>query len=149
MGWPSSPRDEDGQPMDVPETLLMTGLIAAGSLTLAWMVWTMSGFVISPKAAGRPAREVTREQELLRRLEEIDRRLPGDFWRRYEQLVSMRKAETLRPDSPEHGELIRMTDELECRHADRLALLSELAKLRGTSLAEVMKHGDVAAWNHG
>jgi hypothetical protein len=127
----------------------MTWSIAAGLLIVSWIAWAMSGFVISPKTVGRPAPEVAREQELLRRLEEIDRQLPDDFWRRYDQLASMRKAETLRPDSPEHGELIRMTNELECRHADRLPLLPELAKLRGTSLAEVMKHGDVAIWNHG
>src|SRR5262245_48453807 len=127
----------------------MAWSIAVGLLMVAWMTWAMSGFVVSPKAVGRSAAEVAREQELLRRLEEIDRQLPGEFWRRYDQLVSMRKAETLRPGSPEHEELVRMTNELECRHADRLPLLSELAKLRGTSFAEVTKHGDVAIWNHG
>ena len=135
--------------MGVRQMLLMTWSIAAGFLMVAWMVWSMSGFVISPNTMVGPAPEVTREQELLSQLEGIDQEFPDDFWRRYDQLVSMRKAETLQPDSPEHGELIRMTNELECRHADRLALLSELAKLRGTSLAEVMKHGDIAAWNHG
>ncbi len=61
----------------------------------------------------------------------------------------MRKAETLVPDSPEHLELIGMTHRMECRHAERLVLLSELANLRGISLAEVLRHGDVAVWNHG
>jgi hypothetical protein len=88
-------------------------------------------------------------QELLRRLEGIEQRLPEDFWRRYDHLISLRKDEALRPDSPEHEELIRMTDEMERCHADRLELLSELARLRGTSLAEVMKHADIAIWNHG
>jgi hypothetical protein len=127
----------------------MTWSIAAGLLMVAWAVWAMGGFVISPNAVGRPAPEVIRERELLRRLEGIERRLPEDFWRRYEELVSLRKDEALRPGSPEHGELIRMTDEVERCHADRLELLSELAKLRGTSLAEVMKHGDIAVRNHG
>ncbi len=57
--------------------------------------------------------------------------------------------ETLIPDSPEHRELIRMTNEMECLQAERLGLLSELAKLRATSLAEVLKHPDVAVRNHG
>jgi hypothetical protein len=127
----------------------MTWSIAAGLLMVALAVWAMDGFVISPNAMGRPAPEVILEQELLRRLEGIEQRLPEDFWRRYNQLVSLRKDEALRPDSPEHEELIRMTDEMERCHADRLELLSELARLRGTSLAEVMKHSDVAIWNHG
>jgi len=127
----------------------MMGSIAAGLLMVALAVWAMGSFVISPNAMGRPAPEVVREQELLRRLEGIEQRLPEDFWRRYDQLISLRKDEALRPDSPEHQELIRMTDEMERCHADRLELLSELASLRGTSLAEVMKHGDIAIWNHG
>ena len=127
----------------------MTWSIAAGLLMVAGMAWAMTGFVISPKTAGRTASEATREQEILHRLEGIDRQLTDDFWRRYDQLISMRKAETLVPDSPDHEELTRMTNELECRHADRLALLAELAKIRGTSLAEVMKGDDIAAWNHG
>ncbi|HZW32078.1 MAG TPA: hypothetical protein VFF52_15305 [Isosphaeraceae bacterium] len=42
-----------------------------------------------------------------------------------------------------------MTNEMECLQAERLGLLSELAKLRATSLAEVLKHPDVAVRNHG
>ncbi len=128
----------------------MTWSITAGLLIAALAAfWAMGGFVISPNAVGRPTPGVVHEKELLRRLEGIEQRLPEDFWRRYDQLVSLRKDEALRPGSPEHEELIRMTDEVERCHADRLELLSELAKLRGTSLAEVMKHGDIAVWNHG
>lgn len=136
-------------PGGIAEALTMTWSIAAGLVLLAWIAWGMSGFAISPNMMGRPAQEVAREQELLRQSEAIDRRLPADFWRRYHQLVDLRKAETLQPDGPEHRELMRMTDELECRHADRLVLLTELAKLRGTTLVEVLKHGDIAAWHHG
>ena len=132
-------RREEARSAGVMETTPMTGSIAAGFLMVAGMAWAMSGFAISPKTAGGPAPEVAREQELLRQLEAIDRRLPGDFRRRYDQRVAMRKAETLRPDGPGHRELMRMTDELECRHADRLVLLSELAKLRGTSLVDVIQ----------
>jgi hypothetical protein len=127
----------------------MTWTIAAGLLTIAWLARAMVAFAITPRAMGRPAPEVARERELLRQLDAIDRQLPDDFWRRYDQLVAMRKAEALRPDGPEHRELMRMTDELESRHAERLVLLSELAKLRGTTLAEVVKHGDVPVWDHG
>ena len=127
----------------------MTWSLAAGFVIVAWAACAMRGFAITPQAVGRPAPDDARERELLRQLEAIDRRLPDDFWRRYDQLVAMRKAEALRPDGSEHAELIRLTDELECRHADRLVLLAELATLRGTTLAELMKHGDVAVWDHG
>ena len=85
----------------------------------------------------------------MRQVNQISEEFPDEFWRRYHELRDKLEAETLVPDSPEHLELIQMTDQLEIRHADRLGLLSELAKLRKTSLAEVMKHPDVLAHFHG
>jgi hypothetical protein len=138
-----------GPVRDVTGTLLKMWSIIAGFLMVAWIACATRSFIIQPHAARSPTRDVAREQEILRQLEEIDRSLSDDFWRRYDQLISMRKAETLVPDSPEHLELIGMTNRMECRHAERLVLLSELANLRGTSLAEVLKHNGVAVWNHG
>jgi hypothetical protein len=132
----------------MPEILMISSMLIL-LVGFAGLVWALSGFIVSPKTVDRPAAEVAREQELLRQLGEIDRRLSEEFWRRYDQLVAKRKEETLIPDSPEHLELIRMTDELECRHAERLVLFIELAKLRKTSVAKVMKHPDIAVWNHG
>jgi hypothetical protein len=131
------------------EIFFMISSIAALSVTVAWLLWGRSGFIISPKKVDRHTSDVAREQELLHQINAIDQRLTKDFWRRYDHLVAKRKEETLIPDSPEHLELIRMTDELECRHAERLVLLIELAKLRNTSLTKVLKHSDIAAWNHG
>lgn len=127
----------------------MMGMSVAAGLSVAWMAWALSGSVISPNRIGGPASEIPREQELLRRLEEIGARFSGDSWRRYDELASMRRAEVLVPDSPEHAELVRMTGELESCHADRLALAAELATIRGVSLAEVLKGGEIAVWNHG
>jgi hypothetical protein len=135
--------------MDVREILVMISSLVAVSMIVACLLWARSGFIVSPKTVDRPAAEVAREQELIRQLAEIDQQLSKEFWQRYDQLVAKRKEETLVPDSPEHLELIRMTNELECRHAERLVLLIELAKLRKTSLAKVLKHSDVAVWNHG
>ena len=73
------------------------------------------------------------EQELLRQIDEISEGFSDDFLRRYNELVAKRREEALTADGPEHQELMRLTNELECRHAERLARLVELAKLRNTS----------------
>jgi hypothetical protein len=127
----------------------MISSIAALSVMMAWLVWARSGFIVSPKTVDRSATEVAREQELVRQINQISDEFSPEFWQRYRQLRAKLAEETLVPDGPEHKELIRMTDQLELRHAHRLGLLIELAKLRKTSLVEVMKHPDVVAHFHG
>jgi len=138
-----------GASLGALENLVMITAIAASAAMVALLLLARPGFIVSPKSVHKPAPEVPREQELLSQHNQIVQRLTKDFWRRYDHLVAKRQEETLIPDSPEHRELIRMTDEMECLQAERLVLLSELAKLRGTSLAEVLKHPDVAVRNHG
>jgi len=123
----------------------MISSIAALSVMLAWLVWARSGFIVSPKTVGRPAAEVAREQDLVRQINQISDEFSPEIWQRYRELRAKLAAEMLVPDGPEHKELIRMSDQLEIRHADRLGLLIELATLRKTSLLEVMKHSDVVA----
>lgn len=149
LGFAAIPFLIEGPSLDELEAIPMTWMIGVGALMIAGLAWGAVGYVISPDRMGRPAQEVAREQDLLCRLGEIDERFTDDFWRRYDQLVTMRKAEALAPGSPEHAELIRMTGELESGQADRLVLAAELAKIRGVSLAEVLKGGDIAVWNHG
>jgi hypothetical protein len=105
--------------------------------------------IVTPKPVDTPASQTAREQELLRQINAISEGLTDDFWRRYNELVAKRRKETLTPDGPEHQELMRLTNELECRHAERLARLVELAKLRNRSLAEVMKDSDVSVSAYG
>lgn len=71
-----------------------------------------------------------------RLLEEINRGLPEEVFDRYRSLMDRRREETL--TSAEHRELLRLTDQAEQLEAARVRALSELARLRGTSLAEVM-----------
>ena len=74
------------------------------------------------------------ETDLLLR---INQGLPEEWRQRYNTLVAKRRAQTLTPD--EHGELLRLTDEVEKLEGARLEALVELAKLRQTSLPSLMQ----------
>jgi len=74
------------------------------------------------------------ESELLLK---INQGLPLDVQKRYDELVAKRKAEALTPD--EHRELLRLIDQIEKADAERMKYMADLAHLRGTSLAALMK----------
>ncbi len=74
------------------------------------------------------------ESELLL---QINRGIPPELRERYEALSAKRQAETL--NSEEYAELLRLTGQIEQLDAVRLTALAELARLRQTSLAELMQ----------
>ncbi len=74
------------------------------------------------------------ESELLL---QINRGIPPELRERYEALLAKRRAETL--NSEEYAELLRLTGQIEQLDAMRLTALAELARLRQTSLAELMQ----------
>jgi len=74
------------------------------------------------------------ESELLL---QINRGIPPELRERYEALSAKRQAETL--NSEEYAELLRLTGQIEQLDAMRLTALAELARLRRTSLAELMQ----------
>jgi hypothetical protein len=84
------------------------------------------------------------EADLLLR---INAGLPDDLRRRFDELAAKRQDETLTPE--EHTELLRLTDDVERRQADRVAALTELARLRGLSLAAVMAQLGIRAPSDG
>jgi hypothetical protein len=85
--------------------------------------------------AGRIAPHLpVREAELLRR---INQGIPGPVQRRLEELAGKRDLATLSP--AEHEELKRLSLQAEQIEAERIQDLSELASLRGTTLAELME----------
>jgi hypothetical protein len=141
--------ENEGAPRGITEILAMISAIAASAIMVALVLLAETGFIISPRSVDAPAPETRREEELVRQIKQINEEFSPGFWRRYRDLRAKLAAEALVPDGPEHQELIQMTDQLELRHADRLRLLSELAKLRKTSLTEMMKHPDVLAHFHG
>jgi hypothetical protein len=69
--------------------------------------------------------------------------LPDDVRRRHGELATRRLDETLTID--EQAELLRLTDEVERRQADRVAALTELAHLRRVSLGAVMSQLGIRA----
>lgn len=65
-------------------------------------------------------------------LTRINEGLPTDFWLRYRELVGKRQAEVLTDE--ERAELIRLSDRVEQKNAERAPYLIALARLRGVSL---------------
>lgn len=96
--------------------------------------------VLDLRAARQAPRVSPSEAEILMR---INAGLPDDVRRRCRNLGDKRRAESLCAD--EHTELLKLTDEIEAREADRLAALTELAQLRRVSLAAVMEQLGIRA----
>ena len=74
------------------------------------------------------------ESELLLK---INQGASPDVQKRYGKLIAKRRAETLTPD--EYNELLRLTEQTEALEARRVEYLAELARLRNTTLAALMK----------
>jgi hypothetical protein len=89
--------------------------------------------VLNLRAERQAPRVPAAEADLLLR---INAGLPDDVRQRSDELTAKRRDGTLTPD--EHEELLRLTDDVERRQADRVAALTDLARLRGVSLTAVM-----------
>ena len=73
------------------------------------------------------------EADLLLR---INRDIPSDTRRRYDELIGKRQAETL--SANDYTELIDLTRQIEHLEAERVSALAELARLRQMSLPNLM-----------
>jgi hypothetical protein len=67
----------------------------------------------------------------------INQGTPEKFKYRYTELIEKRRAETLSPK--EYNELLRMTREAEKIETQRVECLTQLAKIRKTTLSDLMK----------
>jgi hypothetical protein len=67
----------------------------------------------------------------------INASIPPNLQTRCDALIAKRQAETLTPD--EHQELIHLTDQIGELNVRRLEYLTELARLRQTSLTALME----------
>ena len=66
----------------------------------------------------------------------INNAIPAALQQRYDALVTRRDAESLTME--EHAGLLELTTQIEQREADRIAALAALARVRGTSLSDLM-----------
>lgn len=69
-------------------------------------------------------------------LQKINQGLPKELRKKYNELVAKRQAEVLTSD--EHEELLSLTDQVEVHEAQRMEHLAELARLRQTSVTDLM-----------
>jgi len=83
---------------------------------------------------------VQREAQLLMK---INRGVPFDLQRRYDELIEKRRAETLTPD--EYAELLRLTAQMEQLNVERVESLCKLADLRKMSLTALMRELGIKA----
>jgi hypothetical protein len=81
-----------------------------------------------------PPHLTAEESDLLQR---INHGFPAEVWRRFDDLIAKRKAETL--TDAEHRELIQLSDEIETAHLGRLQLVAQLARLRNMPLLDFMR----------
>jgi hypothetical protein len=95
--------------------------------------------------ARRHAPCLAREESDL--LERINRGLPPDLQQRYAELIGKRQSESLTPE--EHGELLRLTDQVEALEAARLQWLVELARIRQKPLGALLQELGIPASGHG
>ena len=79
-------------------------------------------------------------------LQQINADLPDATWQRYRHLSTLRRAEQL--SESEYAELLRLSDVIDKRHAQRMEALAHLAALRGQSLDEVMRTLGIAPRHH-
>jgi hypothetical protein len=73
--------------------------------------------------------------------------LPEDLSRRLDELTAKRDVEALTDD--EYAELLRLSDEVEKREADRLEALGELATIRQMPLPALMQDLGLVVPGHG
>ena len=67
----------------------------------------------------------------------INKGLPSDIQKRFDELVAKREEEILTP--AEHRELIRLTEKIEKSDAERMKYISKLACLRGVTIDSLMR----------
>lgn len=83
----------------------------------------------------RKVPSLSKEQSLL--LQQINQSIPKNLQERYDLLITKRRADTL--TDVEYQELLELSDRIEALDVKRLEYLSDLAKLRQTSLTAVIQ----------
>lgn len=90
--------------------------------------------VVVLRASQRAPRLSQAEAELL---EKINQGLAAQDQHRYDELVARRETEDLTPD--ENAEFLRLTNLFEALNVERMEALAELARIRRSTLRDVMQ----------
>jgi hypothetical protein len=98
---------------------------------------------VRARLQGQDAAAPCLDAEQSRLLEDIHRGLSQTQWSRYYALVAKRQSAALTED--EHAELTAASNRIEELNAHRMERLAELARLRGTSLSELLDHLGIVA----
>ncbi len=114
------------------ELLQAVGQLSAGELD------RLMSQVISLRAKRKSPNLSRKETDLIL---EINKGLPSETRRRFDELNGKRRAETLTP--PEHGELLNLVEQIEQSEAERIGHMAELARIRGISLTELMNESEI------
>jgi hypothetical protein len=83
----------------------------------------------------RKVPSLSKEQSIL--LQQINQSIPSKLQERYDVLITKRRADNLTDE--EYQELLELSDRVEAIDVKRLEYLSELAKLRQTSLTALIQ----------
>ena len=110
---------------------IIEGMTAFDTATLEQFMQQVGNLVARKKA---PNHLSERESDLLMA---INYCIPAELQQRFEALSVKSQSGTLSAD--EHADMLRLIDQLEQKHAERLEKLLDLAQLRGVPLKTLMR----------
>lgn len=120
--------------MSSADTINPAQLLAAAEQLTAKELAAFAADVVALRARRLAPSLAADEATLLQR---INAAAPAVEAQRYAELVTLRDTEAL--SGAEYAELLRLSDAREERNAARMAVLMELATLRGVTLDEVLR----------
>lgn len=113
---------------------VLNGMARLKTFELERFLWQASILLAQRKAPSLPKRET----ELLQK---INQGLPATLQKRYDELTTKLRSETL--EAVEHQELLKLIKQTELADAERMKHLIELAGLRNVSLDALMNQLDI------
>jgi hypothetical protein len=109
---------------------ILNGISELDTRDLEKFIQKIGHLIARRKVAHLPERE---SQLLIK----INKAIPPALQKRYEDLLTKNKAETITPI--EHEELLKVIDKVEIKNAERLENLIELSRIRNISLDILMR----------
>jgi hypothetical protein len=118
------------------EYQLQQAAAQAGLTPDAYIVQALRERLTPPRPSSAQMQRLTAAEARL--LMRINQSLAGIAWPRYHALIAKRQAETLTSD--EQQEFITLSDQIEAANVQRIEALSELARLRDTTVNTLIQN---------